>query len=238
MVNIIIIICRQYNYIYMCINFSLSATVCSHGEVRLYSGYHTQYGVAEVCINGLWADICSSGSSSSPATIASSFCRQHTGQQSCMNTNTKLNVPIVHVPLLLTYYVHAVSFGIQSCCYGRRNTGNLTLYSVTCTGLSGTFIRDCSYRIVSGYTSGSCNLQNEMTVGCYEAANCNTGDIRLVDGNSTSEGRVELCSQGLWGAISTSSWSSSDARVVCRQLGLPLECELYNYTIHATTLAT
>ena len=65
-----------------------------------------------------------------------------------------------------------------------------------------------------------------MTVGCYESANCNAGNVRLMDGNSTSEGRVELCTQGLWGAITASDWSSSDAVVACRQLGLPWECEL------------
>ena len=129
--------------------------------------------------------------------------------------------------------MYAVSFG-QSCCSGvrRRNSGNKTLHSISCTGQSGIFIQDCLYSIVSGYTSGSCNLRNEMTVGCYESANCNTGDIRLMDGNSTFEGRVEFCSQGLWGAITTSSWSSSDAKVVCRQLGLPWECELNSFLTH------
>ena len=60
----------------------------------------------------------------------------------------------------------------------------------------------------------------------YETANCNAGDIRLMDGNSTMEGQVELCTQGLWGAITTSGWGSSDAVVACRQLGLPWECKL------------
>lgn len=65
-----------------------------------------------------------------------------------------------------------------------------------------------------------------MIIGCYESSNCEQGDIRLVDGNSMLEGRIEFCTQGLWGAISTSSWDANDARVVCRQLGLPWECEL------------
>jgi deleted-in-malignant-brain-tumors protein 1 len=47
-----------------------------------------------------------------------------------------------------------------------------------------------------------------------------------MDGNSTSEGRVELCTQGLWGAISISGWDSNEAVVVCRQLGLPWECKI------------
>ena len=58
------------------------ATVCDHGDVRLFVGLTEQYGVAEVCINGLWADICPSGSTLS--TVASAFCRQYTGPQSSM----------------------------------------------------------------------------------------------------------------------------------------------------------
>ena len=64
-----------------------------------------------------------------------------------------------------------------------------------------------------------------MIVGCYESATCNTGDVRLVDGISKFEGRVEVCTQGLWGAIAYPRWSSSDAIVVCRQLGFPWQCE-------------
>ena len=71
-----------------------------------------------------------------------------------------------------------------------------------------------------------------MIVGCYETASCNAGDVRLMDGNSTFEGRVEFCNQGLWGAIATLSWSSNDAKVVCRQLGLPWECELNSFLTH------
>ena len=72
---------HKCNTVYVIIH---AATVCNHGDVRLFGGYTKQYGVAEVCINGLWADICSSGSTLS--TVASAFCRQYTGPQSCMET--------------------------------------------------------------------------------------------------------------------------------------------------------
>ena len=68
----------------LCIHTNHSVIACNHGDVRLFGGNTEQYGAAEVCINGLWADICSSGSTLS--TVASAFCRQHTGLQSSMET--------------------------------------------------------------------------------------------------------------------------------------------------------
>ncbi|XP_062507905.1 neurotrypsin-like [Corticium candelabrum] len=45
------------------------------------------------------------------------------------------------------------------------------------------------------------------------------GDIRLVDGPSSREGRLELFDGTQWGTVCDDGFSDSEAQVVCRQLG-------------------
>lgn len=82
-----------------------TASVCSHGEVRWLNIYNDQYGTAEVCINGLWADMCSYGSDTT--TIAQTFCRQLTGEQSRKNDIIELHyiILMLHVQYLLVLLV-------------------------------------------------------------------------------------------------------------------------------------
>ena len=48
---------------------------------------------------------------------------------------------------------------------------------------------------------------------------CHNNDVRLVDGITPLEGRVEICTNDVWSTICDRSWDILDTRVVCRQLG-------------------
>ena len=47
---------------------------------------------------------------------------------------------------------------------------------------------------------------------------CENGNVTLRNGTDNSNGRVEVCQDGIWVSISC-YWSTWDASVVCRQLG-------------------
>ena len=46
-----------------------------------------------------------------------------------------------------------------------------------------------------------------------------------MDGDTGLEGSVEICVDGVWGAVTSYSITNLAARVICNQLGHPSECE-------------
>ena len=61
---------------------------------------------------------------------------------------------------------------------------------------------------------------------------CMDGAIRLMNGSNTQEGRLEICVNNAWGTVCQRGFSSDEANVVCRDLGL------LNGTLNGTILDT
>ncbi|ERE78012.1 deleted in malignant brain tumors 1 protein [Cricetulus griseus] len=61
----------------------------------------------------------------------------------------------------------------------------------------------------------ACTLENSASVICSGLQDA----LRLRDGQSSCDGRVEVFLNGVWGRVLDSAWDLRDAAVVCRQLG-------------------
>ena len=94
--------------------------------------------------------------------------------------------------------------------------GMVWLDYVRCTGNEFRII-DCPASPLGRTTCGRYNRAGG--VAC-SATNCTQGDIRLQGGNTT-QGRVEICNNNIWGTVCDDFWDNTDARVACRQLGVP-----------------
>ena len=58
---------------------------------------------------------------------------------------------------------------------------------------------------------------------------CTNGDIRLIGGSTSFEGRVEICYNNNWGTVCDDRWGTPDATVACRQLGYSTTGYLIGY---------
>ncbi|CAB4041553.1 Deleted in malignant brain tumors 1, partial, partial [Paramuricea clavata] len=163
-------------------------------DVRLVGGSRNE-GRVEVYYNGTWGTVCNDGWDINDARVV---CSQ----------------------LGFDDAKHA-----YTSSYFGQGSGQVWLDNVGCTGREsslfscihgGVGIHDCRHSQDVGVR---CRGRRGLRDPCTRDVLLHNG-IRLVNGRSRNEGRVEVYYQGRWGTVCDDDWDLNDARVVCRQLGL------------------
>jgi len=95
-----------------------------------------------------------------------------------------------------------------------NGVGQIWLDEVACHGTE-TRLFDCPANPLG---TNNCGHTEDAGVRCQETNICTQGDIRLQGGTST-QGRVEICNNNVWGTVCDDFWGNVDAQVACRQLG-------------------
>ncbi|KAM6969450.1 lysyl oxidase homolog 3B isoform 2-T2 [Tautogolabrus adspersus] len=109
---------------------------------------------------------------------------------------------------------------------GRMGQGMGPIYmnEVKCLGLEKS-VWNCPFKNI---TSEDCQHMEDAAVRCNVPYLGLEHSIRIVGGRSTYEGRVEVQVGSKWGTVCSTGWTTKEAMVVCRQLGL-------GYSMHAIT---
>ncbi|KAK3600146.1 hypothetical protein CHS0354_012269, partial [Potamilus streckersoni] len=92
-------------------------------------------------------------------------------------------------------------------------SGSILLDDVTCNG-NETSIVNCRH---NPWGQSNCGHNEDVGVDCQPNIDAQV-PVRLVNGSSGSEGRVEIQHGGLWGTVCDDEWDDKAASIVCRQL--------------------
>ncbi|XP_069059251.1 lysyl oxidase homolog 3 isoform X3 [Pleurodeles waltl] len=105
-----------------------------------------------------------------------------------------------------------------------QGMGPIHMNEVQCVGTEKS-LWSCQYKNI---TEEDCEHSEDASVRCNTPYMGFESTIRIVGGRTTNEGRVEVKRGNKWGTICSEGWTTKEAMVACRQLGL-------GYSLHAVT---
>ncbi|XP_060768187.1 scavenger receptor cysteine-rich domain-containing group B protein [Neoarius graeffei] len=199
------------------------------GSIRLVGGLDRCQGRVEIYYRGSWGTVCDDDWGTRDAAVV---CQQvGCGPVVTHTTNAYFGYG---KGLILLDNVHCSGSESQlAACYslgwGIHNCGHHEDAGVTCTGLTTTTAPPVNTETINNaFFHTKIPAETGMTVPVTETTPPNPTTsfttkeqptVRVVNGNSSCQGRVEVFYENIWGTVCDDEWDMENAQVVCRQLG-------------------
>ncbi|EDV21315.1 uncharacterized protein TRIADDRAFT_30641, partial [Trichoplax adhaerens] len=119
----------------------------------------------------------------------------------------KFDIVAAHIACRQLGYSQAERF--KCCGYFGQGNGRIWMDNLVCHGNESS-LHECSH---NGWSIHNCNHQEDVGIICIKI------QLRLQNGKTHYEGRLEILNNGEWGTVCSDYFDELAANVACRQLG-------------------
>lgn len=187
----------------------LSARAQSHGDVRLVGSKSNNLGRVQVFFRSQWSTICDRNYAGGADTVCYQLNHTHSSRAH-PGTSTKLmneSLKKVGMPQI-DHVTSDMPIAMMDLDCG-------AIYS---TPLVTTHILQCTYKSLEN--GSACSHDDDLAVFCdLEPEKPYNSEVRLVGGNFSSIGTLEVYLEKQWGNVCFQGFQQTTANTVCRQLG-------------------